>query len=197
MVLFLFYSYLSETLSPVVTAAGFLSAVVAGVFLAASGFRVPAACGIAALSAVMFRALFFLALGAFIFLADASGVDTSAADFMYFRFDSHFYPLFLPLLYIFSVNFLSRRRAGFIRAEVLLNGIFFGLVLWKQGGFNINLFPHPGYLAIFSILFVLAEVYILVGFQVVRYKDISAFRAVAAFTAVILPALLIIMMQNM
>lgn len=180
MLLYIIYRYLSDTFSLTFTVSGFLIAAAAGILLERRGLRPFWA--LAVLVAAAFIIRIFIFTGADIF---AVAGDLPVADFRFFIFDSGFFPLLLPLLYIAMMNFLSGRKPSFKTAEVLLNGLIFALLMWKQGGYEITLFPHPGIFALFSFIFIILEILILVT---------GNSKVMLLFFMIIIPVLLLVLL---
>jgi tetratricopeptide (TPR) repeat protein len=186
--LFIIYKYLSNTFSLVFAAAGFAAAVTAGFLLERSGLRMIWAASAAVGAAFLIRLITFAATGLI-----ASSSDVPLLDFQFFLFDSGFFPLFVPLLYITMMNFLSQRKTCAVPVEVILNGVIFASLMWSQGGYNIDLFSHPGILALFSFIFIMLEIFILItnGFYLKKMNQDR--RGILLFVVIIIPVLLLIL----
>ncbi len=181
MLLVLVVSYLSDILSPVFTAAVFIISLIGSRFLEKSGLRLVPALAAAGVFAFVVR---------FIVLS-AAGIIPGGAEsaFTGFRFDSGFFPLLPAVLYIVSCSILERRKAGFIYMEVFLNAAVFCLLLWKQGGYEVTVFPHPGILAVFSIIFIIIEIIVLV-----LYSSGSGKKGPLSFLVMFIPVFLVILL---
>ncbi len=98
------------------------------------------------------------------------GTTEPGADFLFFRFDSTFLPMLPAVLIVWLFTFLSRRYREFIPWECGLNTAFFAALFWSQAGFDVKIYPHPGYLALASLLYVLLQVFILVETTTLRTR---------------------------
>ncbi len=156
MLVFLLYSHLSDILSAGFAAAASAAAVAAGLVFERLRLRAPAAVVMFAAAFILVRAVMFLVVRAV-----SGAVDSTVLDFFFFSFDSGFFPVFPAAVYLCFIFFMSARRPGFIPAEMIINSGIFCLLLWNQAHYNLTVFPHPGILTIFSILFFLVQVSIL------------------------------------
>ena len=188
LLLFVIYKYLSGTFSLLFTAAGFAAAAGAGFFLARSRLRTIWVLAAVICGAVLIRLLAFTVIGLF-----SSVFELPESDFLYFTFDSGFFPLLIPLVYIAVMNFFVGRRPEASSIEVLFNGLVFGLLLWKQADYDISLFSHPGYMALFCILFVLIEIFVLASGGRVSETGHQEKRSIVFFALTIIPVLLFIL----
>ena len=185
MLIYLFYSRLEGTF-PLFFGAAVLAAASAGGFLSEkTGLKfIPALAGAAAVLFLL-RGAVFLVLGIL-----SSNTDIPSADFLFFGFDSGFVPLFLPGLYFFSFWFLVRRRSVFVPVEVAINAVFLALLLWKDAGFSVSLFPHPGLLALYCTVYILVEIFVLFT-AFARREDVPVrAREVLPFAVLLIPLLL-------
>ncbi|MBI9107712.1 MAG: tetratricopeptide repeat protein [Spirochaetales bacterium] len=187
-ILFIIYRYLSDTFTMLYAAVGFAAAAAAGFILARSGLKMIWAAAAAIGGAALVRGLAFL-----VFRLFSSSMNFPLLDFQYFLFDSGFFPLLLPLVLVVMMNFIAVRRPGASSVEVLINAVVFGLLLWKQGGYDISLFPHPGYFALFCFLFVILELFVLITGGACLGKMPGQRRSIALFAGIIISVLLLIL----
>jgi len=150
------YAYLSDILSVWFIAAVVITAATAGLIFEKLGMRfIPAAVMTAAVAFIV-RLFVFILTGAL-----SQAFDSAALDFSLFSFDSGFFPLFPLFIYIALCWFSVLRKPGFVIVEIILNAAVYCLLLWSQGGYELTVFPHPGVLLVFSIVFFIVELMVL------------------------------------
>ena len=149
----LVYSYLSDIISPVFTAAVFVLSAASGIILSRTGLRLLPSVIMVIAAGFVLRVIFFTAAG-FIHAG-------SIASFLPFRFDSGFFPLFPAAVYIALSAILVKRKQGFITVEVAVNSLFFVLLLWSQAEYNLTVFSHPMVLTVYSLGFIVFELSVL------------------------------------
>ena len=186
---FLLYSRLDGIFSLPAAAVGLLIAVTAGPVLSSTGLKFPYAIAAAAAGAFLLRGIMFL-----FFSIIVSAGEIPAADFLFFRFDSGFFPLLLPCLYVFTAGFFAVRKPSFISVEVLLNAVLFAFLLWKEAGFSMSIFPHPGFLAVYSLIFIVLEIFILIIGSREKRTLLPGIGEFIPFLALVIPALLIVLL---
>ena len=174
------YRYLNEIISPWFFIAVLISGAAAGIAAGRSRLRIlPSITGLV-VAALLIRQLVVLLAGGL-----SSVFDSALVDFSPFSFDSAFFPLLPLFLYMGICWFMVLRKPGFIIAEICLNAIIYGLLLWSQGGYNLTIFPHPAMLAVLSILFFVVELAVLLLSSTVR-RNKTRF----GFAVIVLPLFL-------
>ena len=150
------YLYLSDIIVPLFAAAAVVAAFAAGLAAVRLRLRFIPAAAVFFLSALLLRSLLTAVVG-----ITGAAVDSASFSFSVFRFDSGFFPLLPLFLYVAVFTFLSARRRRLAAVEVLLNIIILTLLMWSQGGYRMTLFPHPGMLAGYGIIFFVIELTVL------------------------------------
>ncbi len=151
------FRFLYDIASPVIFISGFAAAAVGGFLGGRSSLRfVSALLGAGA--------LFFIIRFIYIFISDrfAAASLNPAYDFGGIFFDSSFIPLFIPMLYIWAGGFLSSRGRIFLILELAANSLILSALLWSQAGYRLTIFPHQGYLALICVIYIIAEVLVIV-----------------------------------
>ncbi|MBI9102331.1 MAG: transglutaminase domain-containing protein [Spirochaetales bacterium] len=146
-----YYLYLKELVSPPFWITAFLAGC-CGAFFITPRFRFLPAVGLFGLILVAIRFSGFLIFS----------IMGESADLYYFLFDLNYLPLLLPLIISWLFSYWALRRPGFIKWEVILNGWLLFFLFFSQGKFELNLLPHPIYLAGGAALFLLFEIIILI-----------------------------------
>lgn len=142
--------YLGDIVQGLPAAALFILAVIAAVALEGLRLRfIPAAAVFAGILAAG-RALVFLLIGLY------------RSDFLYFRFDSSFLPMLPASGLVWLFTFLARRYRSFVPWECGVNTALFAALFWSQARFDISLYPHPGFLALAALVFILLQIAVLV-----------------------------------
>ena len=168
------YRYLDDIISAWFIIAVLLSAVLGGYAAYRLKLRLIPAGVMLAVTALLIRYLVVLISGGL-----SSLIQSTFLDFSAFRFDSGFFPLFPLFLYTAFCWYMVLRKPGFAAAELLINAVIYGLLLWSQGGYGITIFPHPGMLAALSIVFFIAELFVLLlSFQAAENRTRLGFLAV-------------------
>jgi transglutaminase-like putative cysteine protease len=178
---------LREQLDPLFQSAAFLVAVLAAVAMEKSQLRTLPALALAAALPVILRVLFFL-----VFRTQRAIVSAPATDFIFFYFDKDFFPALVACAVAWLFNFLALRMKPFLFIEAGLNGLLLVLVFWTQAGYKLTLYPHPSYFAWALAFFIVAEFFVLLlaGLSTQRVDA----RAVASFSWVLVPLLLVFML---
>ncbi|MDC7226474.1 MAG: transglutaminase domain-containing protein [Spirochaetales bacterium] len=150
------YIYLEDILAVGFVAAVLFSAAAAGIITERAGLRFFPALIINTACAFLIRFLVIFVAGSI-----SPAFNSSVLDFMPFSFDSGFFPLLPFYLYISICWFMVLRKPRFSVVEIILNLVVYCALLWSQGGYKLNLFPHPGILAVFGIIFFVTELAVL------------------------------------
>jgi transglutaminase-like putative cysteine protease len=182
---------LRDQLDLVFQSAAFLVAVLAALAMERSRLRfLPALLAAAALPVVL-RILFFL-----VFRLQRTIASTPATDFLFFYFDKDFFPSLAAYVVAWLFTFLALRHRPFVVAETALNAGLLLLVFWSQAGYRLTLYPHPSIFAWVVALFIVAEFFVLLlaGVPSVIGRDRVDLRAVAGFSWVLLPLILLFLL---
>ncbi len=178
---------LREQLDPLFQTAAFLVAVLAALAMERTRLRTLPAIVLAAGLPVAAHALFFL-----VFRAQRAIVSAPATDFLFFYFDKDFFPALAAYAVAWLFNFLALRRRSFVFVETGINSLLLVAVFWSQAGYTLTLYPHPSYFAWALAGFVVVEFFVLL-LASGRAPRIDG-RAVASFTWVLLPLMLVFLL---
>jgi transglutaminase-like putative cysteine protease len=178
---------LREQLNPLFQTAAFMVAVLAALGMERARLRTLPALALAAALPILVRVLFFL-----VFRTQRAIVSAPATDFLFYYFDKDFLPALAAYAVTWLFNFLSLRLKPFLFIEAGLNGLLLVLVFWTQAGYKLTLYPHPSYFAWVLAAFVVAEFFVLL-LAGRRTQRVDA-RAVASFSWVLLPLLLVFLL---
>ncbi len=150
------YLYLRDILSLPLLFIGFVAAFSCGLILGATKLRAVFAFLACSMLPFIIRFILFK-----IFTLQRGIVSSPEIDVQFFRFDSSFYPLYLPLLYVAAAGYVGRRTKKLIPWEVGINLLFLALLFWSQGRYQLSLYPHPVYAAFSVLAFIIVEIFIL------------------------------------
>jgi len=158
------YLYLNDILSLGFVLSGFVLSLLCGALLARTRFRAVVAGLITLTAPFVLRFILFR-----IFSLQQAVVSSPEIDAQFFRFDSNFYPLYLPLLYVSVVTYWGIRTKKFVAWETVLNLVFLALLFWSQGRYQLSLYPHPGYAALSLFGFLAIEFSVLYLAEAIRH----------------------------